>query len=83
MFKSVGEYLRFVLGTGRNIPDPVFVGLVAFLVCGILKSGQFTPVLDTLTTIADKRPNKTTEQHHAIVQSKLIRLQHAAHKKRE
>jgi len=41
-----------------------------------------TPLLDTLSTIADKRANKTTEQHHAIVQSKLIRLQHAAHKKR-
>ena len=43
MFKSVGKYVRFVLaqGTGRNIPDPVFVGLVAFLVCGMLKSGQF------------------------------------------
>ena len=41
-----------------------------------------TPPLNTLTTIAEKRPNKTTEQHHAIVQSKLIRLQHAAHKKR-
>ena len=41
-----------------------------------------TSLLDTLTTIADKRANKTTEQHHAIVQSKLIRLQHAAHKKR-
>ena len=27
-----------------------------------------TSVLDTLTTIADKRANKTTEQHHAIVQ---------------
>ena len=28
----VGEYLRFICvqGTGRNIPDPVFVGLVAF-----------------------------------------------------
>ena len=35
-----------------------------------------------VTTIADKRANKTTEQHHAIVQSKLTRLQHAAHKKR-
>ena len=32
-------------------------------------------------TIADKRANKTTEQHHAIVQSKLTRLQHAVHKK--
>ena len=41
-----------------------------------------TPLLDTVTTIADKRANKTTKQHHAIVQSKLIRLQHAAHKKR-
>ena len=40
-----------------------------------------TSLLDTLTTIADKRANKTTEQHHAIVQSKLTRLQHAAHKK--
>ena len=40
-----------------------------------------TSLLDTLTTIADKRANKTTE-HHAIVQSKLTRLQHAAHKKR-
>ena len=32
---SVGEYLRsvFVQGTGRNIPDPVFVGFVAFLNC--------------------------------------------------
>ena len=40
-----------------------------------------TPPLDTLTTIADKRANKTTEQHHAIVQSKLTRLQQAAHKK--
>ena len=39
------------------------------------------PLLDTLTTIADKRANKTTEQHHAIVQSKLTQLQHAAHKK--
>ena len=26
---------------GRNIIDPVFVGLVAFLVCGMLKSSQF------------------------------------------
>ena len=43
-----------------------------------------TPLLDTLTTIADKRANKTTEQHQAIlVQSKLTRLQHAAHKKRQ
>ena len=33
-------------------------------------------------TIADKRANTTTEQHHAIVQSKLTRLQHAEHKKR-
>ena len=41
-----------------------------------------TPLLDTPTTIADKRANKTTEQHHPIVQSKLTRLQHAAHKKR-
>ena len=41
-----------------------------------------TSLLDTLTTTADKRANKTTEQHHAIVQSKLTRLQHAAHKKR-
>ena len=41
-----------------------------------------TSLLDTLRTIADKRANKTTEQHHAIVQSKLTRLQHAAHKKR-
>ena len=40
-----------------------------------------TPLLDTLTTIANKRANKTTEQHHAIVQSKLTVLQHAAHKK--
>ena len=40
-----------------------------------------TSLLNTLTTIADKRANKTTEQHHAIVQSKLTRLQHAAHKK--
>ena len=38
-----------------------------------------TSLLDTLTTIADKRANKTTEQHHAIVRSKLTRLQHAAH----
>ena len=38
-------------------------------------------LLDTLRTIADKRANKTTEQHHAIIQSKLTRLQHAAHKK--
>ena len=28
-------------GREENIPDPVFVGLVAFLVCGMLKSGQF------------------------------------------
>ena len=41
-----------------------------------------SPLLDTLTTIADKGANKTTEQHHAIVQSKLTRLQRAAHKKR-
>ena len=41
-----------------------------------------TSLLDTVTTIADKRANKTTEQRHAIVQSKLTRLQHAAHKKR-
>ena len=41
-----------------------------------------TSLLDTVTTIADKRANKTTEQHHDIVQSKLTRLQHAAHKKR-
>ena len=26
---------------GRNIPDPVFVGLVTFLMCGTLKSSQF------------------------------------------
>ena len=38
--------------------------------------------LDTLRNIADIRANKTTEQHHAIIQSKLTRLQHAAHKKR-
>ena len=41
-----------------------------------------TSLLDNVTTISDKRANKTTEQHHAIVQSKLTRLQHAAHKKR-
>ena len=41
-----------------------------------------TSLLDTLTTIADTRANKTTEQDHPIVQSKLTRLQHAAHKKR-
>ena len=41
-----------------------------------------TPLLDTLTTIANKRANKTTEQHYTIVQCKLARLQHAAHKKR-
>ena len=41
-----------------------------------------TPLLNTLTIIADKRANETTEQHHAIVQSKLTRLEHAAHKKR-
>ena len=40
-----------------------------------------TSLLDTLATIADKRANKTTEQYHAIVESKLTRLQHAAHKK--
>ena len=39
-------------------------------------------LLDTFRNIADKRANKTTEQHHAIIQSKLTRLQHAAHKKR-
>ena len=43
MFKSVGEYLRFIFvkGMGRNIPDPIFVSLVAFLVCSMLKSGHF------------------------------------------
>lgn len=41
-----------------------------------------TYLLDTVTTIADKRSNKITEQHNATVQSKLTRLQHAAHKKR-
>ena len=43
MLKSVGEYTRFVFvyGTGINTPDPVFVGLVAFLVCGMLMSRQF------------------------------------------
>ena len=41
-----------------------------------------TSLLNTLTIIADKWANKTTEQHHTIVQSKLARLQHAAHKKR-
>ena len=40
-----------------------------------------TSLLDNVTTIADKPANKTTEQHHAIVQSKLTRLQHAAHMK--
>ena len=39
-------------------------------------------LLDTLRTIADKRANNTTEQHHAIIQSKLTWLQLAAHKKR-
>ena len=39
-------------------------------------------LLDTLRTIAEKRANNTTERHHAIIQSKLTRLQHAAHKKR-
>ena len=43
---------------------------------------QDSTLLLLLTTIADKRANKTTEQHHATVQSKLTRLQHAAHKKR-
>ena len=38
--------------------------------------------LRNLYLIADKRANKTTEQRHAIVQSKLTRLQDAAHKKR-
>ena len=40
---SVREYKRFAffLGTGRNIPEPVFVGFVAFFVCGMLKSSQF------------------------------------------
>ena len=41
-----------------------------------------TSLLDTVTTIADKRANKSTEKHHAIVQSKLTQFQHAAHKKR-
>ena len=41
-----------------------------------------TALLDTVMTIADKRANTTTEQHHAIVQSKLTQLQHAAKKKR-
>ena len=40
-----------------------------------------TSLLDTVKTIADKRSHKITEQHNAIVQSKLTRLQHAAHKK--
>ena len=40
-----------------------------------------TSLLDTVKTIADKRSNKITEQHNAIVQSRLTRLQHAAHKK--
>ena len=52
------------------------------LLClGKLKEPIPSPLLDTLTTIADERANKTTEKHHAIVQSKLTRLQHAAHKK--
>ena len=33
-----------------------------------LKELTPTSLLDTVTTIADKRANKTTEQHHAIVQ---------------
>ena len=41
-----------------------------------------TPLLDTLTIIANNRADKTTEQHLAILQSKLTRLQHTAHKKR-
>ena len=43
MFKSIGEYLRFIFvkGIGRNIADPIFVSLVTFLVCGMLKSGHF------------------------------------------
>ena len=41
-----------------------------------------TSLLDTIKTIADKRSNKITEEHNAIVQSKLTQLQHAAHKKR-
>ena len=43
MFKYVREYMRFVFvqGTGRNVPDPVFVRLAAFFVCGTLKSSQF------------------------------------------
>jgi len=26
---------------GRNIADPVFVGVVAFFVCGLLRSSHF------------------------------------------
>ena len=32
--KSVGEFMHFIFiqGMGRNIPDPLFVGLAVFLV---------------------------------------------------
>ena len=60
---------------------PSFANDKLLLCLSKLKELVPTPLLDTLTTIADKRANKTTEQHHAIVQSKLTRLQHAAHKK--
>lgn len=47
-----------------------------------LKGRIPTSLLDTVTTIADKRGNKIVEQHHAWVQFKMTRLQYAAHKKK-
>ena len=50
------------------------------LLC-VSKLKELIPLLDTVTTVANKRANRTTEQHHAIVRSKPTRLQRAAHKK--
>ena len=57
--------------------------MIKLLLCpSKLKELIPTSLLDTVTTIADKRANKTAEQQHSIAQSKLTRLQHAARKKR-
>ena len=57
-------------------------GDLILLPAGTRPRSLFKELLDTVTTMADKRANSASEQHHAIVQSKLTRLQHAAHKKR-
>ena len=64
------------------IEDLTVLMLNCYYVLVHLKEVIHEYLLDTLRNIADIGANKTTEQHHAIIQSKLTRLQHAAYKKR-